>query len=48
MSKKKLTKHIWYGSDTVMSEGKLQAAPPPVAIDDGTKEWHLSGLTSCS
>lgn len=45
MSKKKLTKHIWYGSDTVMSEGKLQAAPPPVAIDDGTKEWHLSGLT---
>ena len=32
MSKKKLTKHIWYGSDTVMSEGKLQAAPPPVAI----------------
>lgn len=45
MSKKKLTKHIWYGSDTVMSEGKLQAAPPPVAMDDGTEEWHLSGLT---
>lgn len=45
MSKKKLTKHIWYGSDTVMSDGKLQAAPPPVAIDDGSEEWHLSGLT---
>mgnify|MGYP003205236742 CR=1 FL=1 len=45
MSKKKLTKRIWYGSDTVMSEGKLQAAPPPVAIDDGSEEWHLSGLT---
>jgi hypothetical protein len=28
-----------------MSDGKLQAAPPPVAIDDGSEEWHLSGLT---
>ena len=45
MSKKKLTKHIWYGSDTVNENGKLQAAPPPKAVDDGTKEWHLSGIT---
>ena len=45
MSKKKLTKHIWYGSDTVNDNGKLQAAPPPKAVNDGTKEWHLSGIT---
>jgi|GEM_PF-2495498 len=45
MSKKKLTKHIWYGSDTVNENGKLQAAPPPKAVDDGTEEWHLSGIT---
>ncbi len=45
MSKKKLTKHIWYGSDTVNENGKLQAAPPPKAVNDGTKEWHLSGIT---
>ena len=42
---KEIDQTYMYGSDTVMSEGKLQAAPPPVAIDDGTKEWHLSGLT---
>lgn len=45
MSKKKLTKHIWYGSDTVNENGELQAAPPPKAVDDGTEEWHLSGIT---
>lgn len=45
MSKKKLTKHIWYGSDTVNENGELQAAPPPIAVDDGTEEWHLSGIT---
>ena len=45
MSKKKLTKHIWYGSDTENDDGKLQAAPPPKAVNDGTKEWHLSGIT---
>lgn len=45
MSKKKLTKHIWYGSETVTSEGKTQAAPPPIAVNDGSEGWHLSGLT---
>ena len=45
MSKKKLTKHIWYGSDTINENGELQAAPPPKAVDDGTEEWHLSGIT---
>lgn len=44
---KKLTKHIWYGSDTIPDEetGKLVAAPPPIADNDGSKDWHLKGLT---
>lgn len=45
MSIKKLTKRIWYGSDTTVdSEGKTVAAAPPVATNDGSKDWDLKGL----
>lgn len=45
MSIKKLTKRIWYGSDTTVdSEGKTVAAAPPVATNDGSKDWDLNGL----
>lgn len=45
MSIKKLTKRIWYGSDTtVNSEGKTVAAAPPIATNDGSEDWDLNGL----
>lgn len=45
MSIKKLTKRIWYGSDTTVdSEGKTVAAPPPIATNDGSEDWDLNGL----
>ena len=44
MSIKKLTKRIWYGSDTTVdSEGKTVAAPP-IATNDGSEDWDLNGL----
>lgn len=45
MSIKKLTKRIWYGSDTTVdSEGKTVAAAPPIATNDGSEDWDLNGL----
>lgn len=45
MSIKKLTKRIWYGSDTTVdSEGKTVAAAPPIATNDGSDDWDLNGL----
>lgn len=45
MSIKKLTKRIWYGSDTMVnSEGKTVAAAPPIATNDGSEDWDLNGL----
>ena len=45
MSIKKLTKRIWYGSETITnSEGKVTAVAPPVAINDGSEDWDLNGL----
>lgn len=45
MSIKKLTKRIWYGSDTTVdSEGKTVAVAPPIATNDGSEDWDLNGL----
>lgn len=45
MSIKKLTKRIWYGSETITnSDGKVTAVAPPVAINDGSEDWDLNGL----
>lgn len=45
MSIKKLTKRIWYGSETTVdSEGKTVAAAPPIATNDGSEDWDLNGL----
>lgn len=45
MSRKKLTKRIWYGSETAIdSEGKTVAAAPVVAVNDGSEDWELNGL----
>lgn len=45
MSIKKLTKRIWYGSETITnSDGKVTAVAPPVAINDGSEDWGLNGL----
>lgn len=43
---KKLTKRLWYGSDTEKDkDGNIIASAPPVAVDDGGEDWHLKGLT---
>lgn len=46
MSRKKLTKRIWYGSETIKDpdSGNLIAVPPVVAVDDGSEDWELNGL----
>lgn len=45
MNIKKLTKRIWYGSDTTVdSEGKTVAVAPPIATNDGSEDWDLNGL----
>lgn len=42
---KRLTKRLWYGSDTEKDkDGNIIATAPPVAVDDGSEDWHLKGL----
>lgn len=44
--RKRLTKQLYYGSDTIPDPetGELVAAPPPVAVNDGSDKWDLNGL----
>ena len=44
--RKRLTKQLYYGSETIPDPetGKLVAAPPPVAVNDGSDKWDLNGL----
>lgn len=44
--RKRLTKQLYYGSDTIPDPetGELVAAPPPVAVNDGSEKWDLNGL----
>lgn len=44
--RKRLTKQLYYGSDTIPDPetGELLAAPPPVAVNDGSDKWDLNGL----
>lgn len=43
---KKLTKRLWYGSNTEKDkDGNIIASSPPVAVNDGSEDWDLKGLT---